>query len=166
MRRFSSAISAALSILVRLINRTRCRSALISLITKDLKSDEALAAVQGAGSHRGPDSAAARRGGEQDVGLHQEEQPAEPREQARDPRRRQAEADLRQAEGDHVRDEQAPRPASLLSPTYAMTGPSLQDSGEVGALLTVQSATLDQTASLSSLAGRKAIFLEALILMG
>ena len=56
------------------------------------RSSAAPSAVQGTGRGGWFRPALPRRGGHQDVGLHQEEQPAEPRQQARDPGGRQAEA--------------------------------------------------------------------------
>src|SRR4051812_47907172 len=61
------------------------------------------------------------RGGEQGLGIHQGQQPADPREPPRDPGRRQAPQGVRQGQGDHVRDEQAPRPAPKVRQRSTLT---------------------------------------------
>src|SRR3954471_21833770 len=76
---------------------------------------EAAAALEGTGRRSWRRSPLPWRSGQQGVGIHQEEQPAEPGKQARDPRGRQAAAGVRQEEGDDVRDEQAPGPALEIS---------------------------------------------------
>src|SRR4051794_28452858 len=104
--------------------KTTASSGGANALQRPLQPSEALAAVVGPGPlPRGEVVSKV-------VGLHQVPQPAEPGEPPRDPGRRQAQERLRQGQGDHVRDEQAPRPAPDLTAraiglatAYARTGP-------------------------------------------
>ena len=81
-----------------------------SAFLKPLQPSQELAAIVGSAPLAAPG------GGEQGLGVHQDAQAPEPAEQARDHGGREASGGVRrQEQGEHVRDEQAPCPASQVN---------------------------------------------------